>query len=189
MFVCLPLSDAVLCAFVCSCAIRVRFRPQTNLVYFSTFSSLKCQSIAVALTIEPRLFTTQSGQEDPSPSRRLRGLQVVHGYMLPDPDVPNRLTVWFTGGELSPAPPPQDGSQEENSEYGGLEEWKELFGGEHKRTWKESFSVMGAKLFLGAELQDSMDSNGTMSYTLHRPYGGHGKAYVDVSDPRCMTFV
>jgi hypothetical protein len=90
--------------------------------------------------------------------------------------------VWFTGGELSPAPPRQDDSHEENSEYGSLEEWKELFGGEHKRTWKESFSVMGAKLFLGAELQDSMDSNGTMSYTLHRPYGGHGKAYVDVSD-------
>lgn len=167
------------------CAVAIRDHKLTSFLLWSLLCEML--SIAVALTIEPTLLTTQSGQEVPSPSRRLRGLQMVHGYMLPDPDVQNRLTVWFTGGELSPAPPPRDGGHEEHSEYGSLEEWKELFGGEHKRTWKESLSLMGAKLFLGAELQDSMDSSGTMSYTLHRPYGGHGKAYVDVSGPTCMT--
>jgi len=39
---------------------------------------------------------------------------------------------------------------------------------------------MGARLFLGAEVTDGMDENGTMRYTLRRPIGGHGKVYVDV---------
>ena len=33
----------------------------------------------------------------------MRALLSVTGYVLPDPDTPNRLTVWFTGGKLSPA--------------------------------------------------------------------------------------
>ena len=99
--------------------------------------------------------------------------------MLPDPDTPNRLTVWFTGGKLSPVLP-EAGSPEE-SEYGGFDEWKAVFGGKHKRTWGESFRVMGAKLLLGAELPDGMEEDGSMKYTLHRPAGGHGSAYVDVS--------
>jgi len=108
--------------------------------------------------------------------------------MLPDPNTPNRLTVWFTGGKLSPAPPPKDSTTKTMSdndkdaslEYGGFEEWKAVFGGKHKRTWGESLRVMGAKLLLGAELPDGMDKDGTMKYSLHRPVGGHGSSYVDV---------
>ena len=35
-------------------------------------------------------------------------------------------------------------------------------------------------MLLGADVPDSMDADGSMSYTLHRPIGGHGTSYVDV---------
>jgi hypothetical protein len=157
------------------------------LLLVSRLVLLNNNSIAVALTIEPgRLFAKENEEDIFSPPCRLRALQIVHGYFLPDPDTPNRLTVWFTGGKLSPAPaPPEDvmriGTKDDTTTFGGFEEWVALFGAEHKRTWGESLSIMGAKLFLGAELPPGMGPDGTMSYTLHRPYGGHGKGYVDVS--------
>eukprot|EP00546_Thalassionema_frauenfeldii_P003590 CAMPEP_0178935154 /NCGR_PEP_ID=MMETSP0786-20121207/24340_1 /TAXON_ID=186022 /ORGANISM="Thalassionema frauenfeldii, Strain CCMP 1798" /LENGTH=156 /DNA_ID=CAMNT_0020613175 /DNA_START=449 /DNA_END=920 /DNA_ORIENTATION=- len=116
--------------------------------------------------------------EATSPPHRLRALYKVKGYFLPDPEVPNRITVWFTGGHLTPASAPE--KEVADLECGGLKEWMELFGAEHRRSWGESLGIMGAKLFLGAELPDGMETDGTMSYTLHRPYGGHGKGYVDI---------
>jgi len=151
--------------------------PETNQAYPHTI--LKSYDISVAVTIEPSRFKAEEGEEIPAPPRRLCGVQEVQGYFLPDPSTPNRLTVWFTGGKLSPAPLPASSSNSE--EFGDLEDWKRLFSGNHKRTWGESLSVMGAKVFLGAELPKGMDESGTFSYTLHRPQGGHGKGYVDVS--------
>jgi hypothetical protein len=147
--------------------------------------SLGKNSISVALTIEPRqydhatLASTEHGDASALPSEPLHALQVVTGYMLPDPETPDRFTVWFTGGSLSPVPPP--GYEGKLTDYVGFEEWKTIFGGDHKRSWGQSFRVMGAKLFLGAELPDGMGEDGTMAYTLRRPFGGHGKGYVDVS--------
>lgn len=146
---------------------------------------LKSYNISAALTIEPPGPFQEEGADPttfPSPPCRLRATYKVQGYFLPDPEVANRLTVWFTGGQLSPAAPPESasGNDEEEQLYGGLEQWMELFGAEHRRSWGEALSLMGAKLFLGAELPDGMEPDGTMSYSLHRPYGGHGKGYVDV---------
>lgn len=120
----------------------------------------------------------------PSPKSPIRALKVVKGYMLPDPDVPNRLTIWFVGGRLSPVVEQQETKENEggSAAYGGLNEWKELFGTEQKKTWGESFRDMGAKLLLGAELPAGMAADGTLSYQLHRPHGGHGVAYIDVSE-------
>lgn len=146
----------------------------------------------LAVTIEPGQFNAAPDEMIPSPSQRLRATYMVNGWFLPDPDTPNRLSVWFTGGQLSPVPTQQFASssqsphesfsedtqhQQNNS---SLDEWIGIFGAEHKRTWGEALSVMGAKLFLGAELPDGMNPDGTMSYTLHRPYGGHGRGYVDI---------
>lgn len=139
-------------------------------------TTLKSYDIVVALTIEPGQLLADK-EVVPSPPRRLRAMHIVNGYFLPDPNTPNRLTVWFTGGKLSPAGPPRT---DDAGEYGTLDDWFALFGAEHKRTWRESFSVMGAKLLFGAELPDGMEADGSMSYMLHRPHGGHGKAYVDI---------
>lgn len=142
-----------------------------------TSNMLKSYDVVVALTIEPGQFAAAKGESVPSPARRLKALQVARGYFLPDPDTPNRLTVWFTGGELAPAPFTDEDLEKG---YGGLDDWVEFFGAEYKRTWTEALSDMGAKLFLGAELPNEMDPNGKMEYTLHRPFGGHGKGHADV---------
>jgi len=155
---------------------------------------LKSYDITAAMTFEPPGPYQEAGADSttfPSPPSRLRATYKVQGYFLPDPQVPNRLTVWFTGGQLAPAfhncasPEQQqqddEGKQkQQEQQYGDLNAWMELFGAEHRRSWGEALGLMGAKLFLGADLPDGMEPDGTMSYSLHRPYGGHGKGYVDV---------
>ena len=145
------------------------------------FNKLKSYDIAIAMTVEPGQFASPY-EVIASPPCRLKAMQIIHGYFLPDPETPNRLTVWFTGGELTPVDPsPEQQALTEGEErYGSRADWIEYFGAEHKRTWGETLAVMGAKLFLGAELPEEMDSSGTMSYALHRPYGGHGTGYADV---------
>lgn len=106
----------------------------------------------------------------------IQAVKQVKGYMLPDPSVPNRLTIWFVGGKLSPIGP--EGAKPD--EATAPSEWKELFGGSQDKTWKDSIKDAGAKLFLGAELPHGMAADGTLSYQLHRPHGGHGVAYIDV---------
>ena len=61
-------------------------------------------------------------------------------------------------------------------------EWEEIFARDEtwKKSWSESAKLLAAKMLLGADVPDSMDADGSMSYTLHRPIGGHGTSYVDV---------
>lgn len=145
-------------------------------MFLISFFQLVCSrnSISVALTIEPSDFKAKPNEDIPAPPCRIRAVKVVHGFFLPDPSSRNRLTVWFTGGELSPV------QAEEDGDFGDLNDWKRLFSGNHKRTWSESLSLVGAKIFMGLELPKGMDQNGVMSYNMHRPHGGHGKCYVDI---------
>lgn len=92
-----------------------------------------------------------------------------YGYLLPDPDVANRVSIWFTGGSL-----------EVNDEESDLEDWKMIFGNAPNRNMSEFARVLAAKVLLGASTSDEMEENGTMSYTLKRPIGGHGTAFCDV---------
>ena len=56
------------------------------------------------MTIEPPSSVGQPEPfSSPTPTKRLRAIIAVKGYVLPDPHTPNRLTVWFTGGKLCPA--------------------------------------------------------------------------------------
>jgi len=123
----------------------------------------------MSLRVEPAKYSECS-------SGPIQAVKQVKGYMLPDPSVPNRLTVWFVGGKLSPVVP--EGANPD--EVTAPSEWKELFGGSQDKTWKDSIRDAGAKLFLGAELPHGMSADGTLSYQLHRPHGGHGVAYIDV---------
>ncbi|KAL9185988.1 hypothetical protein ACHAXT_005226 [Thalassiosira profunda] len=168
---------------------------------------LRSYDIAVSLTIEP---PSSVGQPDPSsstptPTKRMRALMSVKGYVLPDPTTPNRLTVWFTGGKLSPArlSSRSDGCEtddedhvagadgksagagepsfEDSEDYGGFEEWSAMFAkGKWRKTLGERARAMAAKLLLGADIPNKMEEDGRMEYVLHRPVGGHSKVYVDV---------
>jgi hypothetical protein len=64
-------------------------------------------SIEVAVTIEPSEDNSgNASDEEASPKKPLRAVQVVNGYLLRDPHEKNRLSVWFTGGKLAPYSPP-----------------------------------------------------------------------------------
>lgn len=104
-------------------------------------------------------------------TRPIRGIMTNLGFMLPDPQKPNRLSVWFTEGQL-----------EVNDEEEDLKEWKRIFDnrGAPKRALRERAHMLAAKLFLGADVPDRMDEDGTMRYELKRPIGGHGLAFTDV---------
>ena len=127
----------------------------------------------MSLSVEP-------AEDDSSPAvAPIQAVKLVKGYMLPDPLVPNRLTIWFVGGELRPVVSGDEMSSR-SGEVTAPAEWKELFGRDQKKTWSDSIRNAGAKLFLGAELPHGMSADGSLSYQLHRPHGGHGVAYIDV---------
>uniref|UniRef100_A0A7S2UMW9 Uncharacterized protein n=1 Tax=Attheya septentrionalis TaxID=420275 RepID=A0A7S2UMW9_9STRA len=143
-------------------------------------SVLRTYTIIVALVIEPN--QTVSGEKvseeeqasreasgDHVVKRPIRGIMTNHGYMLPDPKVPNRLSIWFTEGTL-----------EVNDEDTDLDEWKRIFQGAPKRDLYQRANILAAQLLLGASVPDTVDKDGTMSYEFRRPIGGHGSAYCDV---------
>lgn len=104
-------------------------------------------------------------------TRPIRGIMTNLGFLLPDPKRDNRLSVWFTEGQL-----------EVNDEEEDLKEWQRIFDnrGAPKRALRERAHMLAAKLFLGADVPEQMDEDGTMRYELKRPIGGHGLAYTDV---------
>ena len=164
---------------------------------------LKCQhsggklltyNIVVAFVIEPNQDrhgnqigemkdgTAESTEDDVKKKHRpwhrhrpishpIRGIMTNLGFMLPDPKKPNRLSIWFTEGQI-----------EVNNEEEDLQEWQRIFDnhGAPKRALRERAHMLAAKLFLGANVSDQMEEDGTMRYELKRPIGGHGLAFTDV---------
>ena len=133
----------------------------------------------IALTIEAgqnrRGETVENEGKDNTEAfvvrRPIHALLTNHGYALPDPTVPNRLSIWFTGGTLE--------LQNENE---NLEEWKQLFDQDEapRRDLGEFARVLAARVLLGADIPEGMEEDGTMKYTLKRPIGGHGQVFLDV---------
>ncbi|CAJ1932864.1 unnamed protein product [Cylindrotheca closterium] len=136
--------------------------------------TLRSYDIEIAMTIQP-------SDDEIGPKKPLRAIQVVKGYMLRDPNEKNRLSVWFTGGKLSPfIPYDSNGELMKDDEHGSFEDWKAIFDQEYTSSWSESFQNIGAKLFLGAQLPHGVNADGSLHYSLTRPYGGHGKSFIDV---------
>jgi hypothetical protein len=131
---------------------------------------LRTYNIVTAFTIEPHMADYPKAPNR-DVRRPIKGIMTTFGYVLPDPQVPNRLSIWFTGGEIRP----------NNDEY-DEREWKRLFGEHHHpgRTLGEKTRVLAANLLMGAQVPREMKDDGTLSYNFTRPLGGHGVAYVDV---------
>jgi hypothetical protein len=132
-------------------------------------------SIVVAVTIEPgqdrKGNKNDQSDEDYVVPRPIRGILTTQGYSIPDPNTPNRLSIWFSGGTL-----------EVQDEVCDLEEWKTIFdtSAVPDRAPKEFANILAAKVLLGALLPDKVEEDGTMSFALKRPIGGHGSVYCDV---------
>ncbi len=145
------------------------------------------------MTIEPPSLVGQpEPTTTPSPTKRMRAVMSVKGYILPDPETKNRLTVWFTGGSLSPAKlssnndgdktdDEEENTSGEGNDYGGFDEWNSIFGkGKWRKALSERARGMAAKVLLGVDAPSKMEDDGQLGYSMNRPVGGHGKAYIDV---------
>lgn len=97
------------------------------------------------------------------------------GYILPHPSVPNRFYVWFTGGLLEEVV-----SKDHITRPSA--EWRRIFHHSPGRSLKSRAQLVAARLLLGAHVPDRMDeTDGSMEYFFHRPIGGNGSQYIDVS--------
>jgi hypothetical protein len=103
--------------------------------------------------------------------KTIRGILTNQGYAIPDPKVQNRLSIWFSGGSLEVLDETKD-----------LEEWKNVFDADFApdRSPREYANILAARLLLGVVLPDGMEEDGTMSFALKKPIGGHGSAYCDI---------
>lgn len=61
-------------------------------------------------------------------------------------------------------------------------EWEDIFApaDNWKRSVGERAQALTARVMLGAEVPTGMDDDGTISFVLNRPIGGHGVAFVDI---------
>jgi len=171
---------------------------------------LRTYHIVTAFLIEP--YSPSFGPNSPNSivQSPIRGIMTVYGYALPDPNTPDRLSVWFSGGKM------ECGECRKSHKF---QVWKRIFGDavptspvvtagkttgaaaavgggggrmeiattkkripRRRRTFREGVVVIAAKLLLGAEgYDDGMDEEtGTMGYSFSKPVGGHGKTYVDI---------
>lgn len=100
-----------------------------------------------------------------------------YAYTLPDPSVPGRLSIWFTGGTIEPA------DEDEES----VRAWKKVFGFRQsdKRDkcegpeGAEEARQMAQHILLGA-VSEPMDEEGVIGFHFKRPIGGHSSAFCDI---------
>lgn len=109
------------------------------------------------------------------------------GYILPDPNIPNRFSVWFTGGVLEEVP---NKSQKRSFPS---QKWKDTFQSILSRpSFTDIAKQISARFMLGIKVPSYMDEvDGSMQFQfIDRPVGGHGNAYVDVrTDFSFYTYV
>ena len=115
----------------------------------------------------------------------IQGVMTNYGYTIPDPHIPNRFTIWFTGGtvEFDDSSVSGDGCSTISTEREALlEEWRRVFDPKSapSHSARTFARALAARVLLGAHIPDSMNSDGMLSYTLRRPIGGHSVAFVDI---------
>jgi len=97
------------------------------------------------------------------------------GYILPHPTYPNRYTVWFTGGLLEEV-------VSKDHAVKPSEGWRRTFQDPGGKSLKRTGKKLAAKILLGAEISDQMNEiDGSLEYFFHRPIGGDGQQFIDVS--------
>jgi hypothetical protein len=131
-------------------------------------SLLRTYDLITAFTIEPR-DATHDASANSNVTRPIKALMTTYGYALPDPNQSNRLSTWFRGGTI-----------EVWDEELDMEAWRNVFGDLPTPPPKEKATVFRHKMKTGVCPANSMEVDGKLSYTLEKPFGGHGHAYADV---------
>lgn len=114
-------------------------------------------NISVAFTIE---------------NTNLKAVMTNYGYLLPDPHIPNRFSIWFTRGILEQDP--DDNTDDNNNNNIPTDEWKETFSNSmNSRSMTERAKLFAAKLMLGIKAPGKMEEDGSMEYNLYKPIRGY----------------
>ena len=133
-------------------------------------TTLRTYHVITAFTIEPSsaLYPNAPNKDVIRP---IKGIMTTYGYSLPDPNTPNRHSIWFTGGRIEP-----------NNDISDVLTWKNFFTiHPPKHTFGEKAKLLAVKLLMGATTPTEVDpEDGSMNYVFTRPLGGHGMAYIDV---------
>jgi len=137
---------------------------------------LRTYDIAVAITIEAGqnrkgICMDQTDSDSYIVPKPIRGILTTQGYSIPDPNVANRLSIWFSGGSL-----------EVQDEEKDVDEWKKIFdtSSAPNRDIREYANSLAARLLLGAHIHDEIEDDGTLRFDLTRPIGGHGSVFCDI---------
>jgi len=131
---------------------------------------LRTYNVVTAFTIESSIAAFPDAPNK-DVIRPIRGIMTTYGYSLPDPDTPNRHSVWFTGGRIEP-----------NNDMSDILPWKNFFTlHPPSHSFGEKAKLLAVKLLMGATIPKEVDEeDGSMNYVFTRPLGGHGMVYVDV---------
>lgn len=131
---------------------------------------LRTYQIVTAFSIEP--WAPDMGLKSPNKrvDHQIRALLTTDSYVLANPEKPNRLSIWFTGGSI----------EVNNIDCDDSQVWHQIFTEAPKRDLVEKLRVAAAKLAMGATIPEKMEQDGKMSYSLKRPIGGHDTASVDL---------
>lgn len=125
---------------------------------------VRTYNIVTPFTIEA--WRPEFGEDSPNKgvSECINGVMTTYGFLLPYP-TQNRFSVWFTGGSL-------EVDETKN------EKWFQIFdkSAAPKRTALQASKLLAAKLIMGACVNDEMDKDGTLKYTLTRPVA----SYIDL---------
>lgn len=112
----------------------------------------------------------------------LSGILTNYGYMYPDPNTPNRYSVWFTRGILEPDLYHHHKNNNNDGDEGKTNlddqakiienEWKNIFN-DMNRTLSEKAKCLAARLFLGVCTPEVMEDDGSMEYIFMKPLRAH----------------
>lgn len=120
----------------------------------------------------------------------LRGIMTNYGYALPDPILPNRKSIWFTGGTIEPADDDEDSIKSWKNVFGMNSDESDNRGNIYENSTDSNFTKsqnveterarhLASNILLGA-ISEPMEADGTVGFHLRRPIGGHGSAFVDI---------
>ena len=131
---------------------------------------LRTYHVVTAFTIESSMAAYPTAPNK-DVIRPIKGIMTTYGYSLPDPNTPNRHSIWFTGGRIEP-----------NNDVSDVLRWKKFFTiHPPKHSFGEKAKLLAVKLLMGATIPEEINpEDGSMNYVFTRPLGGHGMAYVDV---------
>jgi len=122
-----------------------------------------------AFTMERALPAFPNAPNAHLQQQQCRGILSTQGYIVADPDTPNRHTVWITEGNMHANDAPQD-----------LQVWKDFFNAQLSTVPPSRAQSLLARQLRRSGVDHQVDPQSfQQSYRFRRALGGHGLAYVD----------